>query len=106
MGDNYREPTLVVHYITGGPLVDAPGWVIYIGSDGKLHIKPVPGWGPFPDISVAFSVLNQAANLSDRVVAQQLVLVAENILQKNAAPLMKTLKAAARTADEDVVKAS
>jgi len=32
--------------------------------------------------------------------------VAENILQKHAAPIMRTLEAAARTAEEGAVKAS
>ena len=101
---NSRPTFGILHFIGTGPLVDAPGWVFYIGADGKLHVKRVPGWDPFPDISVAFSVLEQAARLSDHAAAQQLEQVAENILQRHVEPLMKTLEAAARTAEEGTVK--
>ena len=104
MSDNYQPPKAIAMVVWDGGLTDAPGIVIYVGADGKIHVKHVPGWNP--DISAAISVLGQAARLDDRMMAQQLDRVAENILQKHAAPIMKTLEAAARTAEEGAVKAS
>ena len=54
---------------TPGVLVDAGGYIIYLGSDGKLHVKKVPpgpgpdGWGILPAASSLLASLEGVKNV-------------------------------------------
>lgn len=44
---------------------DAPGFEIYIGADGKLHIRRIPGWNPdsMAELNRAINVIYEATKL-------------------------------------------
>ena len=67
-----RTPILMfvnAGFVTPGVLVDAGGYIIYLGSDGKLHVKKVPpgpgpdGWGILPAASSLLATLEGVKNV-------------------------------------------
>ncbi len=83
-------------------LVDNGVFEIYVGSDGKLHIRwilPDPPPEIFSEIKAVAVVLNQAAQLKDRGVAAKFQQLAEDVLNNRSKEitglLAQTEKAAA-----------
>jgi hypothetical protein len=56
--------------ISVGGSNDAPGFIIYKGSDGKLHLKKVPGWDPWVQkvIKAVTTTLVEVAKIEDQKV--------------------------------------
>lgn len=84
-----------VAFISGGVFTDAGGFIIYIGSDGKLHVKKVPPWNPetIGELKAVFSILEHAGAIRNQKVQQELVRVAEQIAQPHVGELQKAVGA-------------
>jgi hypothetical protein len=71
-------------------LVENGVFEIYVGSDGKIHIRwilPDPPPEVFTELQAVSVVLNQAARLKDRGVAEKFQQFAEGILNNRAKEL-------------------
>jgi hypothetical protein len=80
-------------FVTPGVFTDAGGFAIYFGSDGKLHVKRVPGWDPaVRELAAAVQVLDAAATMKDAHAAQKFVDFAENILNTRSGALGQHLE--------------
>ena len=78
--------------ITAGVFSDAGGFIIYVGSDGKLHVKKVPPWGPDGfrvDIDRGLSLLTAAARVKDARLAGELEKTGLQALQQHVGELRK-----------------
>jgi hypothetical protein len=74
---------------------------IYIGADGKLHIRwilPDPPPEFLAELRAVSAVLNQAAQLKDRGVAEKFQQFAEGALNHRAKELKEILEQAAQAA--------
>jgi hypothetical protein len=75
-------------FMSPGILTDAGGIEIFIGADGKPHVRKVPGNNPlFQEVGAAVLVLEQAARLNDKVAAQKFQSFAEAIIADKAKDL-------------------
>lgn len=76
---------------TVGGLNCGPGYIIYIGSDGKIHVKRVPPRNP--ELSVQFdaaiSILEHALLAKNVKIEEKLITAAQSIL----APIAKEVNA-------------
>lgn len=74
---------------------DGPGYIIYVGSDGKLHIKKVPGWDPGVRLQfdAAVSILQHAALAKDAKIEQKLIASAEKLMNPIAQQVYKSVQA-------------
>jgi hypothetical protein len=72
--------------VTPGVFTDAGGFIVYMGSDGKLHVKRVPGWDPGvrAEIGAAVQILDQLHAVKDANVAQRFTEFATGILNARA----------------------
>jgi hypothetical protein len=63
-------------------------YIIYVGSDGKIHIRWIRPDPPPIDVSsvitAATAVLHEAALVKDRALSEHFVQLAENLLNSNA----------------------
>ncbi len=82
-----------IAFISPGVLTDGGGYIIYIGSDGKVHIKKIPPWDPetLSELQVAVAVLDGAGAIRNEAVAAQFLKVAEGVVAKHAAALQKAV---------------
>lgn len=82
-----------IAFMSPGVLTDAGGFIIYIGSDGKVHIKRVPPWNPetLHELQSAFGALEHVGQIQDRAVADQFVKVAQGVITKHAGELQKAV---------------
>ena len=82
-----------IAFITPGVLTDAGGFIIYIGSDGKIHVKRVPPWDPetLGELQAAVAVLDNVSAIRNEAVAGQFLKVAEGVFAKHAGALQKTV---------------
>jgi hypothetical protein len=80
-----------IAFVSPGVLTDAGGFIIYIGSDGKVHVKRVPPWDPETraELQAAFAVLEHAGQIRNQAVAQQFLAVSERVIQQHAGALQK-----------------
>jgi hypothetical protein len=80
-----------VAFVSPGVLTDAGGFIIYIGSDGKVHIKRIPPLGPesVRELQAVFAILQYAGGIQNRAVADELVKVAQQVATPHAAELQK-----------------
>lgn len=85
-----------IAFMSPGVLTDAGGFIIYIGSDGKLHVKKVPPMGPetVAELTAVFSILEGAGQLRNQKVQQELLHVAQAIAAPHAGELQKAVGAA------------
>lgn len=83
-------------YTTPGVFTDAGGFVIYIGSDGKVHVKRIPPWDPGVrgELAAAAHVLDAAATLKDAHTAQKIVDLVEGVLNSRVGALRQHLEVA------------
>ena len=61
---------------------DGPGYIIYVGSDGKVHVKRVPGRDPGVKVQfdAAVSILEHAALTKDASIEKRLTASAQESL--------------------------
>jgi hypothetical protein len=80
-----------VAFVSPGVLTDAGGFIIYIGSDGKVHIRRIPPLGPesVRELQAVFAILQYAGGIQNRAVADELVKVAQQVATPHAAELQK-----------------
>ncbi len=82
-----------IAFISPGVLTDAGGFIIYIGSDGKVHIKRIPPWGPetLRELQAAFAVVEHAGAIKNAAVAEQFLHVAQAVVGQHVAELQKAV---------------
>ena len=82
-----------IAFISPGVLTDAGGFIIYIGSDGKVHIKRVPPWNPetLAELQTAVGVLENVGHIQNRAIQDEFVKVAQNVIAKHAGELQKAV---------------
>lgn len=82
-----------IAFMSPGVLTDAGGFIIYIGSDGKVHIKRVPPWNPetLSELQAAVAVVDHVGRIQNRAVADQFLKVAEGVLGKHVGELQKAV---------------
>ena len=77
----------MAHFAALNVLVDNGIFEIYIGSDGKLHIRwilPDPPPDILSEIAVVSEIVNQSALLKDRAIAEKFRGFAEEVLNSRA----------------------
>jgi hypothetical protein len=88
-------------YLSLNVLVDNGVFEIYVGSDGKIHIRwilPDPPPEVFSELQAVRVVLQQAAQLKDRGVAEKFQQFAEAVLNNRAKELTGLLEQAGKAA--------
>jgi hypothetical protein len=82
-----------IAFVSPGVLTDAGGFILYIGADGKVHVKRVPPWGPEvrAELQLAFAVLERVGEVKNREVAQQFLTASEHVLQQHAGELQRAV---------------
>jgi hypothetical protein len=82
-----------IAFMSPGVLTDAGGFIIVIGSDGKVHLKRVPPWNPetLKELQTAFGALEHAGGIQNRAVADQFVKVAQGVIGEHAGELQKAV---------------
>ena len=82
-----------VAFMSPGALTDAGGFIIYIGSDGKVHIKRVPPWDPGvrAELQTVFAVLEHAGAIKNAAVQKQFTAAATHVVEAHAAELQKAV---------------
>lgn len=85
-----------IAFMSPGVLTDAGGFMIYVGSDGKLHVKKVPPWNPetLNELKAVFDVLEGVGQIRNQKVQQELLRVAEQVAQPHVGELQKAVGAA------------
>jgi hypothetical protein len=88
-----EEDAMDIAFMSPGVLTDAGGFIIYIGSDGKIHIKRVPPWNPetLRELQAAVTVIDQVGRIENRAVADQFLKVAEGVIGKHVGELQKVV---------------
>jgi len=74
-----------------GGQTDAPGWIITVDSNGKIHIKRTPGWNPeqFAELNAAISILKEATKLKTPGLAEKVAGTVMDLAQKQLGEHMK-----------------
>jgi hypothetical protein len=91
----------MAHFERLNVLVDNGVYEIYIGSDGKLHIRwilPDPPPELFSELKAVSAILNHAAQLKDRAVAAKFQGFAEEVLNNRAKEITGILAGAGKEA--------
>jgi hypothetical protein len=90
-----EEGQMEIAFMSPGVLTDAGGFIIFIGSDGKIHIKRIPPWGPetLSELQTAVAVIDHVGRIQNRAVADQFLKVAEGVIGKHVAELQKVVGA-------------
>ncbi|HXP83657.1 MAG TPA: hypothetical protein VN841_03000 [Bryobacteraceae bacterium] len=79
-------------YYSPGIFTDAGGVIIYVGKDGKLHVKRVPPWDPnLSQLNLAASLIAQAENVTDVRIANQMRDLANTILSSQSNQMIGVL---------------
>lgn len=84
-----------IAFISPGVLTDAGGFIVYVGSDGKLHVKRVPPWNPetAAELGAAFAAIDGASRIKNQVVAQQFLNAATHVLGQHLGELERAVGA-------------
>jgi hypothetical protein len=78
--------------VTGGVLVDAGGFIIFIGSDGKIHIKKIPPWNP--EVFKAIQVIQSSQVIPDKTISKKVYDLGVSMLSQNEKAVTKHLSEA------------
>jgi hypothetical protein len=83
---------------TPGAFSDGGGFVIYLGKDGKIHVKRIPPWDPQVrwELTAAMAILDHAARVQNAVIAGRLEDAAAEIIQTHADEITKIASAQVR----------
>lgn len=80
-------------YYSPGYFNDGGGFVIYVGHDGKLHIKYIPPREPvLNQLNVAASLMAHAEGIGDAHIANQMRDLAQSVLNSQAEQITKALE--------------
>lgn len=76
-----------------GGFTDAGGFILYVGSDGKLHVRRVPPWNPetLGELKAAVGILEFAGQLRNAKVQEELVGIAQRIAAPHVGELQKAV---------------
>jgi len=82
-----------IAFISPGVLTDAGGFIIYIGSDGKVHVKRIPPLGPesVAELGAVFAVLESVSAIKSAAVDNELLRVAQDVASKHVGELQKAV---------------
>jgi len=82
-----------IAFISPGVLTDAGGFIIYIGSDGKIHVKRIPPLGPesVAELGAVFTVLESVSAIKNASVDNEFLRVAQDVASKHVGELQKAV---------------
>jgi hypothetical protein len=98
MGPKVKLPkshgkTPIGGYYSPGYFNDGGGFVIYLGHDGKLHIKYVPPREPvLSQLNLAASLMAHAEGIGDASIANQVRDLAQAVLNSNSEQIIAALQ--------------